>query len=181
MKSINVKKVAAIAAGAGMISSVMASGLAAVSTSGDVSTFVSTVKGNLDKVQVVVGTSGADISDGVAAAKLAAVLADLNYRTGGAGGSGTLSNKKVTVSTTGSSGGAIINPAQFDIIYTGGINAANNFKTGGIGSSGNTITPVNLGQVLSKRDISVVFGGSLNTYKYQEEIRILPSFVQYSE
>jgi len=50
-----------------------------VDTVGDVNPLVEDMRDNVDNVEVVTGTAGADISDGVQAAKIASVLVNQNY------------------------------------------------------------------------------------------------------
>jgi hypothetical protein len=57
----------------------MASGFAAVNQQGDVAKLVDDIKANLNDVAIVLGSNGADISDGIAAAKLAAALAMADF------------------------------------------------------------------------------------------------------
>jgi hypothetical protein len=193
MKSINAKRIAAIAAGAAMVGSTLATGLAAVQTSGDVDSFVQNVKANLNNVEVVVGTNGAEISDGVQAAKLAAVLATLGFEeatdittvpdTSGV----TLGDKYVKVSSI--STGETVTPTaeSFPLVYQGNTTgyptagtSANNayhsvFKT-------QTLTPDVLSGVLSTSEFEVEdTSGTTTTKRVEERIIIGQSNVVYGE
>lgn len=181
MRSINVKRVAAIATGAAMIGSVLATGaFGAVSTSGDVSGLVTSIKNNLSDVQIAVGTNGAAISDGVQAAKIAAVLSSLNYvpATGVVPGTTT---KKVVVQTTGG-GGLQITPSVYSIEFAG--STTNTGASNGYITTVNnaTLTPLTLGNVLSQTQLSAYISGAIQNFKYQEELVVQGGrYVQYHE
>lgn len=118
MKSLNIKRIAAIATGVAMVGSVAATGLAAVNREGSVTDLASTIVKNLDKTQIVLG-SYADITDGKAAAELSEVLSSLNFveasnigvDTTGA----TISSPKIVVETTSTSAQATAK--HFDLVY----------------------------------------------------------------
>ena len=177
MRSINVKRVAAIAAGAAMVGSTLATGLAAVQTSGDVTSFIQTIKANLDDVEVVVGTNGAAISDGVQAAKLAAVLATLNYEeaTGVAtvpDTSGvTIGEKTVTLQASGVAG---TQEQLTSDLYAAKMDRAAGGVNGGFGTAYKnfTITPDMLPNVLTSKEFTAYVGGQSQKYQYREVIRL---------
>jgi len=111
VRSLNVKKVAAIASGMGLLGAAFAG---AVSVDSGLSSFPFFTNGE-PNVKIAVGTNAA-ASDGVVAANIAAMIGNLAYKdqavtvlgidqlscNGGAGGSGScdLSNKKVTLTVT---------------------------------------------------------------------------------
>ncbi len=166
MKSINVKRVAAVAAGVAMVGSVMASGLA-VTQQGDVSSLVSNIKANLDNAQVVVGTHGADISDGVQAAKIAAVLASVNYAAVSSG-SVTLSGKSVVLET-----GAGTTESITTSSYPAGLTATTAGSSGhwaSIYGANATVTRTMMPEVLSQKTIQSTVNGTSSSYLYEDSI-----------
>lgn len=186
MRSMNIKRITAAAVGTAMVTSALSAGLA-VNTQGDVTSFVQNVKANLNDVEVVVGTNGADISDGVQAAKLAAVLATLNYEeaegvemmpdtTGVA-----LGDKTVKVSTSGSGVSVTPTAENFPIVYP---------NTNPYGSSyayqsdarTAIITPDSLPGVLSRTSIEVDQSGTTVEKTFEERVEIDSSAtVNYAE
>ncbi len=82
MRSINIKRAAAVAAGAAMIAGAISPVVAAVNVAPDqatVTSLVNNIKNNLSDTQVVIGAASKAI-DSVQGAKIAAVLASLNYK-----------------------------------------------------------------------------------------------------
>jgi len=175
MKSINVKRIAAVAAGVAMVGSVMASGLAVVSHEGNVSSLVSNIKANIDKTQVVVGTDGADMSDGIQAAKIAAVLASVNYAAVSSG-SVSVTDKSVVLETSAGTTDAITSttyPVELTAI------AAIAGSSGGTGTTGHyattsgqtvTLTKDTLSAILAQKSLSATVNGSSSTYLYEDRI-----------
>jgi hypothetical protein len=187
MRSINVKRVAAIATGAAMVGSVLASSaLGAVQTSGDVTTLISNIKANLNDVQIAVGTNGAAISDGVQAAKIAAVLASLNYESAAIDPSDVvLTDKKVVVKTTAGAG-IDITPSVFSLEFSGSTTDTSSVYGYKTGINNVTLTPLQLSDVLSQDTLSayITSGGTtaVQKFTYQEQIIINgPRYVQYHE
>ncbi|RLG21667.1 hypothetical protein DRN74_02070 [Candidatus Micrarchaeota archaeon] len=187
MRSLNLKRVAAIAAGAAMVGSTLATGLAAVNTQGDVTSFVQNVKANLDDVEIVVGTNGAAISDGIQAAKLAAVLATLNFEeatdvaavpdTSGV----TIGEKSVKVST--STGGTIVQPSEveFPIVYPAVVDYSSSVSYS-TGSKPATLTPDVLPGVLTRSTFeTITSGGTTVDRMLEEQIVIDSGNVKYAE
>ncbi len=181
MRSMNVKRVAAIATGAAMIGSVFAiSAFGAVQTQGDVTGLITKINNNLGDTQVVLGTNGAAVSDGIAAAKLAATLATKNYAP-----ASTASGATVTVQSSTTGGGVTITPSIYTLEMQpgyGNVSTVGGYKT----TVGNvTLTPLQLGDILSKKTLSAYLNGSVQTFQYQEEINFGPTgftpFVQYHE
>jgi hypothetical protein len=193
MKSVNIKRVAALATGVAMVGSVMASGLAAVTlnpTSDAVNTLVDNIKANLGSVQVVLGENGADIEDGYNAARIVAALADarLTPQTDvtltGVEDLGT-GNELVKVSSTGggAGGGLTVEPDQFDVQYTaqqttlGQQNYRTNTRAGGA-----TITPIALSDVLTDGEVEAYIGNTLQKYKYREQVVLgSANYITYAE
>jgi hypothetical protein len=188
MRSINVRRVAAAAAGAAMIGSVLATGVAqVVKTPGDsdVASFVDSVKANLDGTVVVLGTE-ADISDGLAAARVAAALALNNYEsttasgtpTGATPGTVTVGAKSVTLETTGATA-----PAEGKTIA---LELANADANGALGASylsqtitaynGNSpliLTPTQLPNTLTSGTINALDqANTQRDYQWQERILV---------
>ena len=177
MKSINVKRIAAVAAGVAMVGSVMASGLA-VTQQGDVTSLVSNIKANLDNTQVVVGTHGADISDGVQAAKIAAVLASVNYA---AVSTGTVSIKDKSVVLETSAGATEqITPSSYPVEL-----AVNTAGSGGHYATqtdlGATLTKDTLSSILSQKSLQATINGTSSTYNYADQIRLVGVDAKYAE
>lgn len=83
MKSLNVKKIAAVAAGAAMVGAAFAGAVANVDQTAIGNFWPSIWSNGAPGVQVVVG-SLANPSDGIAAANIAAVIGNLAFTTGGA-------------------------------------------------------------------------------------------------
>jgi hypothetical protein len=177
MRSINVKRIAAVATGVAMVGSVMASGLA-VTHQGDVSDLVSNIKANLDDTQVVVGTHGADISDGVQAAKLAAVLASVNYAAVSEG-SVSITDKSVLLET---SAGATEQITSSN--YPVGL-AATAAGTSGhwasISGANATVTRTMMPDVLSQKTLQATVNGTSTSYLYEDSIRVSGVNAVYSE
>ena len=186
MRSLSIKRLTAAAVGTAMVTSALSAGLA-VNTQGDVTSFVQNVKANLNNVEVVAGTNGADISDGIQAAKLAAVLATLNYEeaeglqmvpdTSGV----SLSDKTVKVSSTG--GGATVQPTteSFPVVYSTAApyGTYNYYRTDARSA---TLTPDTLPGVLSRTTIyAEKTDGTTEQKTFEEQIIIDSGSVQYSE
>jgi len=169
MKSLNIKRVAAVVAGAAMVASVVSPALAAVSVGSGADALVASIKAAPADTTVVVGASAA-ISDGVSAAKIAAVLASMNYQLTTVTGTPVYSgSKSVTVTpgaTTASTPTAsvsydeLVNASALGTAYTA-TNAAPA-----------TITRVNLGNVLSQQSITATPNttGTSTTYYYEDQI-----------
>jgi hypothetical protein len=178
MKSINIKRIAAVAAGVAMVGSVMASGLAVTQQQGDVPTLVDNIKANLDNAQVVVGTQGADISDGVQAAKIAAVLASVNYAAVSAG-TVSITDKSVVLET---SAGATEQITSSN--YPVGL-AATATGTGGhwasILGANATVTRTMMPDVLSQKTLQATVNGTSSSYLYEDSIRVSGVNAVYSE
>jgi len=177
MKSINIKRIAAVAAGVAMVGSVMASGLA-VTQQGEVTSLVSSIKANLDNAQVVVGTHGADISDGVQAAKIAAVLASVNYA---AVSTGTVSikDKSVVLETSAGATEQITSssyPAEL-AVNASGYNG--HYATNWLQSV--TLTKDTLTQILGQKQISATVNGTSSTYLYEDRIILNNVDAKYDE
>ena len=177
MKSINVKRIAAVAAGVAMVGSVMASGLA-VTQQGEVTSLVSNIKANLDNAQVVVGTHGADISDGVQAAKIAAVLASVNYA---AVSTGTVSikDKQVVLETSAGATEQITSsnyPVELTVLAAG---IGGKYAT----SAGQdlTLTKDTLTAILSQKQLSATVNGTSSTYLYEDRILLNDVNALYDE
>ena len=189
MKSVNIKRVAALATGVAMVGSVMASGLAAVTlspTSDAVNTLVDNIKANLGSVQVVLGERGADIEDGYNAARIVAALADarLTPQTDvtltGVDDLG-VGNEEVVVSTSAGQG-VQITPSQFDVEYpAAGAAAVNigpvdqqNYMSLTRPAGRALITPQVLGDVLSEDSVEAWIGTAPNIvrqeYIFREQI-----------
>jgi len=177
MKSINIKRIAAVAAGVAMVGSVMASGLA-VTQQGEVTSLVSSIKANLDNAQVVVGTHGADISDGVQAAKIAAVLASVNYA---AVSTGTVSikDKSVVLETSAGATEQITSssyPAELAVNPNG-----NNGRYATMPNLNLTLTKDTLTQILAQKQISATVNGTSSTYLYEDRIILNGVDAKYDE
>ena len=186
MKSINVKRIAAVAAGAAMIGSVMASGLAAVQQTDGVTSLVSSIKANLDTTQVVLGSNGADISDGIQAAKIAAVLASVNYQTA----SGTnlqVSSKSVTLETSAGATEAITS-TSYPVAFTANASGS----TGGTGHWASqpisaTLTKDMVPGILAQKSIqaSINLTGTTtyttSAYNYEDRIFLNATSANYDE
>ncbi|MFH0713612.1 MAG: S-layer protein [Candidatus Micrarchaeota archaeon] len=102
MKSLNVKKIAAIAAGAALIGTAFAA--AAVTVDEGLGNYVPSLYSNgTPQVQIVLG-SAADVSDAIAAGNIAAAIANKAYTTSAtatpAATTGTTANQTVSVSVT---------------------------------------------------------------------------------
>ncbi|MBI1974066.1 hypothetical protein HYS54_04595 [Candidatus Micrarchaeota archaeon] len=201
MKSLNVKRIAAIAAGAAMIGSLAAPGLAVTTnpSTDAVNTLVGSIKGHLDDVQVVLGSKGADIVDGISAAKIAAALAQADFTAGASGGTIegidqlTVTDKSVAVRT--SSTPAQISRDVYDITYSGqaantamSSGTANFFATRGpsTGTQLQFLAPGSLGNVLSVGSVSAQYGATqatstYTTWTFREELNITNSNVSYGE
>ena len=171
MKSVNVKRVAALATGVAMVGSVMASGLAAVQTSPTadaVNTLVSNIKSNLGSVQVVLGSKGADVEDGYNAARIVQSLADARLTPAsdvsltGVDGLG-VGNAEVEVSTSGG-GGVQVTTDHFDVEYQAGQTlglgtgiataiAQQNYRTQTRAGGAAIITPNSLSDVLADGEV----------------------------
>ncbi|MCD4739849.1 S-layer protein [archaeon] len=128
MKSINIKKVATIAAGAVMLAGAAFAAVNVPTEAADPG-FYWDDNGNVIS-QVVLG-SQAQAVDGVQAAKFAAFLGSKAYVTGDAGGEGTVLGEDVDLTcavTVETEGGQIELPEESvktDIAYTGGLTSAN--------------------------------------------------------
>lgn len=180
MRSINVKRVAAVAAGAAMIGSVMASGVfGAVSTSGDVNTLVSTIKANLGSTQVVVGTDGADISDGIQAAKIASTLSSLNYQVSTVADlTCDIGTPTVTVQT-GAGDVARGTTSKVYAEYSANVGTANsNYITT---AANKTITKTQFSDVLSERTLAATINSTAYTYTYEDRIELYNGQPKYSQ
>jgi len=176
MKSINVKRIAAVAAGVAMVGSVMASGLA-VQESGEVSSLVSNIKANLDNTQVVVGTHGADISDGIQAAKIAAVLASVNYAAVSSG-TVTLSGKSVVLET----GAGVTEPittSSYPVELTVNSTITTHYTTNP--DQDKTLTKDTLSSILAQKSISATVNSSTSTYNYDDQIILTDVDAAYTE
>ena len=177
MKSINIKRIAAVAAGVAMVGSVMASGLA-VTQQGEVTSLVSSIKANLDNAQVVVGTHGADISDGVQAAKIAAVLASVNYA---AVSTGTVSikDKQVVLETSAGATEQITSsnyPVEL-VALAAGIGG----KYATTAGQDLTLTKDTLTAILSQKQLSATVNGTSSTYLYEDRILLNKVNALYDE
>jgi hypothetical protein len=187
MRSMNVRRVAAVAAGAAMIGSVMASGFAAVNQQGDVAKLVDDIKANLNDVAIVLGSNGADISDGIAAAKLAAALAMADFTattptattSGGAAGGVTVTGTKVTVS----SGSGVLETTSSDSWkeeYTQG-------NVTGMGDGYSTtvtnksITYQMLTKLLQQRTLKPTINSTAYSISYEDQINLYYGQVRYDE
>jgi hypothetical protein len=177
MKSINVKRIAAVAAGVAMVGSVMASGLA-VTQQGEVTSLVSNIKANLDNAQVVVGTQGADISDGVQAAKIAAVLASVNYA---AVSTGTVSiTDKSVVLETSAGATEVLSPSTYPVDFPV-LAAGTSGHWASITQVNSTLTKDTLSAILAQKTLQATVNGSSGTYNYQDQIRLNQLQVTYDE
>lgn len=171
MKSINVKRIAAVATGLGMVASAFSVGLAGFQTSGNVTKLVDDIKANLGDTQVVVGTNAA-LSDGIAAAKIAATLASLNFVAGGA----TTGGKSVKLET-GAGSVATSTSDDYKIEFTGtGQNTT--FSTT---VANNTITYSQLSKLLSVKSVKPTINSSASTITYEDQIRVYQGQPKYSE
>jgi len=184
MKSLNLKNIAAIATGVVMAGSVITPALAAVDVGDDVSTFVSTIKENLEDTQVIIG-SLADVSDAIAGADFVdalreATATEADVEVGGTAGGVTIQQ---------GSGSVTLTPAHYDVEFmnTGFGFALSPFATGnyafgavrtGTAGTAVTVTPDVLPDVLFRGDVEAYVttgtgataATSLQKYEYQEEI-----------
>jgi len=178
MKSINIKRIAAVAAGVAMVGSVMASGLAVTQQQGDVPTLVDNIKANLDNAQVVVGTQGADISDGVQAAKIAAVLASVNYAAVSAG-TVSITDKSVVLET---SAGATeqITSSNYPVGLSVKAAGTSGHWASILGANA-TVTRTMMPAVLSQKTLQATVNGTSSSYLYEDSIRVSGVNAVYSE
>ncbi|MEM0372447.1 MAG: hypothetical protein QXO69_01200 [archaeon] len=183
MKSINIKRAAAVVAGAAMVASVVTPALAAVGpTQADVNALVANIKANPANTKVIIGTNGAAISDGLAAAKIAAVLASLNYEQTTVGD--VTGTKSVTVSTSGSE--AVTPTASTQYMELDNLHGSTGYLADGTAT---TLTKESLGEVLKKQSLvaSSDFTGTMAsaTYYYEDKIELMGGTsglaAQYSE
>jgi hypothetical protein len=176
MKSINVKRIAAVAAGVAMVGSVMASGLAVTESTG-VSTLVDSIKANLDNTQVVLGTN-AELSDGIQAAKIAATLASVNYAA--VSGQTLVVTDKNVVLETGAGTTEAITTAR----YPAGL-AATSAGTSGhwdsIHGANATITRTMMPDVLSQKTLQATVNGTSTQYLYEDSIVLSGLYSKYDE
>ena len=193
MKSVNIKRVAALATGVAMVGSVMASGLAAVTlspTSDAVNTLVDNIKANLGSVQVVLGERGADIEDGYNAARIVAALADarLTPQTDvtltGVDGLG-VGDADVVVSTSAGQG-IQVTPNHFDVEYPAAGVAATVTQQDYmslIRPAGRAlITPIALSDVLAEDAVEAYIANRRIEYIFREQIVLeATSRVTYAE
>jgi len=178
MKSINVKRIAAVAAGVAMVGSVMASGLA-VTQQGDVSSLVDSIKANLDDVQVVLGSLGADISDGIAGAKIAAALAYADFASVSSG-SVSITDKSVVLETgagTTESLSSVSYPAELAVNTTATLNGV--YATNPALSL--TLTKDTVSGILGQKQISATVNGTSSTYLYEDRIILNSVDAKYDE
>ena len=178
MKSINVKRIAAVAAGVAMVGSVMASGLA-VTRQGDVPSLVDSIKANLDDVQIVLGSLGADISDGIAGAKIAAALAYADFASVSSG-SVSITDKSVVLETGAGSTeslSSISYPAELAVNTTATLNGV--YATNPDQSL--TLTKDTISGILGQKQISATVNGTSSTYLYEDRIILNSVDATYDE
>lgn len=183
MRSINVKRVAAVAAGTAMVLSSLASGLA-VTVGSDVPAMLKTWKSNLDKVQIVVGTDGSYVSDAISAARIAAELANIAYTSTAV----TVTQDDPTVTTTGdksvtATGGGVtvtVSPVEFPIVYSANTSATSAYQATP-SSVNKTLTPTTVPGILSTKKIQTYVSNQLREITYEEQIEVDNSQVTYQE
>ena len=193
MKSLNIKRAAAIASGLAMVGSVIAPGFAAVTVGDGVSGLASTMASNLDQVQCVVGTNGASVTDGLQCAKIAATLTALNYKPS----TGTMTadmspvsiketgDKSVNVETTGSTGTlATSTSSKIVVEMDRTANGLTNYTSSGgyvTDPTNKTITSSEFSDVLNKRTINAVVNDTSSQYTYEEKIWLTDVKAAYLE
>ncbi|MBS3059989.1 MAG: hypothetical protein J4432_00580 [DPANN group archaeon] len=191
MKSLNIKRAAAVASGLAMVGSMIAPGIAQVSVGDGVANLVSTMKSNLDATQCVVGTNGAAISDGVQCAKVVQALMAANYvasadglstDTTGVGATST-GDKSVTVTVAGGTTGTVKSQTTSTRVVemtrtAAGTGAPAVYLTD---ETNKTIGQSEFPDALSKTTIQSTVNGSSDTYVYEEKIWLWNVNAQYLE
>jgi len=172
MRSLNLKRAVAVVAGATMVASAFAPAFAAVNKVGGVDSIVASIKASPSDAKVVVGTSGASISDGIAAAKVAALLASMNYvqKDVAAGVPTYTGATTVTVTPQGSTGSV----EQASSAYYPAILTADDVSGAYSATldSSLTLTPQTLSGVLSTGKVDATVDGSSKTYSFEERIML---------
>ncbi|MEM3411776.1 MAG: S-layer protein [archaeon] len=172
MKSVNIGKIGAVVTGAAMIGTVLATGFSAVQTVGNVPSLVSAIKENIKDTQVVVG-SNAQLADGIQAARVAAVLASLNYKQTEITPSG---EAKVTLKVAGTS--------QFEIsgsAFTKELTANTSKSSYETNGTSFTITPQVMPDVFTETPLTLVINGAQQTFRIQEKLDVNLDKVKYDE
>ncbi len=191
MRSLRIKKVASVAAGAAMILGAVAPGFAVkyVTPQEQVKSFLEQARQNITDVQVVVGSKAA-VADGVAAARIAAELANLAYVKAGEDQTivptytgGTVTNKAVKVEVTGSTTGYEPTETTEYKFWSSSAGADFNAEASSQTSSNIEVTPEILPDVLSEKIIKYKDNSTGNTkeVKYRELVKIVTPDVVYEE
>ncbi len=156
-----------------------------VQKKGNVSNLVNTIEGNVDKTEVVIGST-ADISDGQQAARIAATLVNQNYKqatqndfeVSGGNATGTATVERTTANYE------MTNNA-YTLEYDGSSPAGSPAVTGGYETEkkGVTLRNTHLPDILNEEELEdIEVGGNETDFRFREKVEITTDTkVQYDE